>query len=72
MFLLISAGTFLYVAIIHILPEVYCNSAIHRPHKHKYMAIDHMLPEDTHYGKEVELLFMVLGILTPFLPELLF
>jgi len=28
-FLLISAGTFLYVAMIHILPEVYCNSDSH-------------------------------------------
>ena len=32
MFMLVSAGTFLYVAIIHILPEVYCNTTIHRPH----------------------------------------
>ena len=40
--LLVSAGSFIYVATIHILPEVFCNTDIHRPHTHKHMPEDHM------------------------------
>lgn len=40
--LLISAGSFLYVATIHILPEVYCNTEIHRPHDHHHLPEDHI------------------------------
>ena len=72
MFLLVSAGTFLYVATIHILPEVYCNTDIHRPHSHKHRAADHVHQEETHYRKEIELIFMILGLMVPFVPELLF
>lgn len=69
-FLLVSAGTFLYVAMIHILPEVYCNTESHRPHTHKHKPEDHV-HNDEHYPKEAELAAMVVGLLLPFVLELL-
>ena len=69
-FLLISAGTFLYVATIHILPEVYCTTETHRPHTHKHLPEDHVHDED-HFPKEMELIAMVGGVMFPFLLELL-
>ena len=65
MFLLISAGTFLYVAMIHILPEVYCSTDTHRPHTHKHLPEDHVHDKANH-PKEVELAGMMLGLMTPF------
>lgn len=62
--LLISAGTFMYVAMIHILPEVYCNADTHRPHTHKHTPEDHVHDEH-HYSKEIELITMVIGLLAP-------
>lgn len=64
--LLISAGSFLYVATIHILPEVFCNSEAHRPHTH------HHLPEcyvhdDLHFPKAFELFVIILGLYTPYI-----
>lgn len=64
--LLISAGTFMYVAMIHILPEVYCNTDTHRPHTHKHTPEDHV-HDESHYSKEVELAAMVTGLLLPLL-----
>ena len=48
--LLVSAGSFLYVATIHILPEVFCNTQIHRPHEHTHLPEDHVHNED-HFHK---------------------
>ena len=64
--LLISAGTFMYVSMIHILPEVYCNSDTHRPHTHKHIPEDH-IHDETHFCKEIELLTMIAGLLAPML-----
>lgn len=64
--LLISAGTFMYVAMIHILPEVYCNTETHRPHTHKHTPEDHVHDEN-HFSKEVELVAMIIGLLAPLL-----
>jgi hypothetical protein len=64
--LLVSAGSFMYVAMIHILPEVYCNTDSHRPHTHKHTPEDHVHDEN-HYSKEIELLAMVTGLLSPLL-----
>lgn len=64
--LLVSAGSFMYVAMIHILPEVYCNTDSHRPHTHKHTPEDHV-HDDNHYSKEVELCAMVAGLLSPLL-----
>lgn len=64
-FLLISAGTFLYVATIHILPEVYCNTDIHRPHTHKHTPEDHIHDHD-HFAKPFELTGMIFGLILPF------
>ena len=65
--LLFSAGTFMYVAMLHILPEVYCNNHIHRPHKHEYLPEEHIHNEDNHYSKELELFAMISGLLIPYL-----
>jgi zinc transporter ZupT len=62
--LLLSAGSFLYVATIHILPEVYCNTDIHRPHTHHHLPEDHVHDEE-HYSKPIELLSIMAGLLTP-------
>jgi hypothetical protein len=64
--LLVSAGSFLYVATIHILPEVYCNTDIHRPHTHHHLPEDHVHDEE-HYSKLVELVSILVGLLCPYL-----
>lgn len=64
--LLVSAGSFIYVATIHILPEVFCNTEIHRSHIHTFTPEDHAHEED-HFAKWVELGVIVLGLCTPFL-----
>lgn len=64
--LLFSAGSFLYVATIHILPEVYCNTEIHRPHTHTHLPEDHVHDEE-HFSKPVELLAILIGLFTPYL-----
>lgn len=68
--LLISAGTFMYVAMMHILPEVYCSADTHRPHTHKHTPEDHVHDEN-HYSKEIELLAMMTGLLSPLLLHLI-
>ncbi len=55
--LLFSAGSFLYVATIHILPEVF-GDAHGSPDESN---------EDAHYSKVVELTGMVAGMMLPFL-----
>jgi len=67
--LLISAGTFMYVSMIHILPEVYCNTDTHRPHTHKHTPEDHVHDEN-HFPKEIELAAIVTGLLAPLLLHL--
>ena len=67
---MISAGTFMYVAMIHILPEVYCNADTHRPHTHKHRPEDHV-HDESHFPKEVELMAMVVGLLFPMILHLI-
>lgn len=62
--LLVSGGAFVYVATIHILPEVFCNTDIHRPHTHKHLPEDHVHDEE-HYRKSIELAAMIAGMLVP-------
>lgn len=69
--LLVSAGSFLYVATIHILPEVFCNTDIHRPHEHHHLPEDHVHDEE-HFSKPAELTAMVLGLLMPFFLMIMF
>jgi hypothetical protein len=64
--LLLSAGSFLYVATIHILPEVYCNTDIHRPHTHHHLPEDHVHDEE-HYSKPVELASILFRIVNTLL-----
>lgn len=63
--LLVSAGSFIYVATIHILPEVFCNTDVHRPHTHKHLPEDHVHDEE-HYSKGVELIAILVGLVSPF------
>ena len=63
--LLFSAGAFLYVATIHILPEVFCSTDVHRPHTHKHLPEDH-IHDDEHFSKGVELVAMIFGMTIPF------
>jgi hypothetical protein len=64
--LLVSAGSFIYVATIHILPEVYCNTEIHRPHTHTHLPEDHVHDEE-HFSKPVELITILFGLASPYL-----
>ena len=64
--LLISAGTFLYAATIHILPEVYCKSDTHIPHNHKHF-IDEHVHDENHTSKNVEMMSVISGLFFPFL-----
>jgi hypothetical protein len=60
-----------YVATIHILPEVFCNTDIHRPHTHKHLPEDHVHDEE-HFSKPIELSTMIFGMLIPLLLTELF
>jgi len=64
--LLISAGTFLYAATIHILPEVYCKNDTHMPHSHKHFVDEH-LHDEHHSSKSIEMMSVVLGLFFPFI-----
>jgi len=64
--LLISAGSFLYVATIHVMPEVYCNHDVHRPHSHSHLAEEERHGNHEH-GKMSETLIVIAGAITPFL-----
>ena len=59
--LIISAGSFIYVATIHILPEVLYDKDTHG-HDHG----KGMKREDKHYRREIELASMVFGLIAPF------
>ncbi|CDW71694.1 zinc transporter zip9-like [Stylonychia lemnae] len=63
--LLLSAGSFIYVATIHILPEVYCNTDIHRPHTHSHLPEDHIHDEE-HFSKLTELITIIIGLYVPY------
>ena len=60
--MLISAGSFLYVATIHILPEVY---AMEHDHGSKSLAEQALKYQETHYSKSVELGVLLLGLYLP-------
>jgi len=64
--LLVSAGSFLYVATIHILPEVFCNTDIHRPHTHHHLPEDHV-HDDDHFAKPFEIVAILAGFALPVL-----
>ena len=68
--LLISAGSFLYVATIHVLPEVYCSPEVHRPHSHTHLLEDHVVDKDDS-SKFLEMLTVIAGALTPFVLALM-
>jgi zinc transporter 9 len=61
--LIISAGSFIYVATIHILPEVLYDKQTHSHGGHEHSEKDK--GELTKYGKGVQLLVMITGLLTP-------
>ncbi len=62
--LLITAGTFLYVATLHVLPEVYCSAEVHKPSSHPHFPEEHVHDKD-HSSKLVELVCLLLGFLSP-------
>ncbi len=58
--LVVSAGSFIYVATIHILPEVMNDSHSHHGHEVKKNP-----SEKRSYGKGIEMLAMILGLIAP-------
>ena len=59
--MLISAGSFLYVATIHILPEVY-----QMEHDHsKSLAEQALKHSEEHYSKTIELGVLLMGLYLP-------
>lgn len=56
----------MYVATIHVMPEVYCNSDVHRPHSHSHIA-EKEAHESHEHGKMSETLVVIAGAVTPFL-----
>lgn len=59
--MLISAGSFLYVATLHILPEVYAME-----HEHgKSMAEQALKYSESHYSKSIELGVLLIGMYLP-------
>eukprot|EP00347_Sterkiella_histriomuscorum_P009627 403340483 len=65
--LLVSAGSFLYVATIHILPEVFSNTDTHKHNNHHHLPEDQFNDEQQHYSKPIELLTIIIGLVTPYL-----
>lgn len=65
-----SAGSFLYVATIHVLPEVYCNMEVHRPHFHTHIQEQHN-EEKENPSKITEMLIIIGGFFTPLLLTIL-
>jgi len=58
--LIISAGSFLYVATLHILPEV----LLDRPdHHHHHNLKDNN--ETKHFSKSIEIISMIVGLMAP-------
>lgn len=73
--LLISAGSFLYVATIHILPEVFGSNGDHHDHSHTHER-QHKhgfepKQQGKKFGKWVELLTIMAGLAIPMLLMLL-
>lgn len=59
--MLISAGSFLYVATIHILPEVYAME-----HDHGKSQVEQALKyQESHYSKTIELGVLLTGLYLP-------
>ena len=69
--LLVSAGSFIYVATIHILPEVFNDKEVsHSGHSHNSSGSEKS-KENAHFSKGVELTTIVIGLITPFFLMLL-
>jgi len=64
--MLISAGSFLYVATIHILPEVY---AMEHEHGNKSQAEQILKYQENHYSKTIELGVLLTGLYLPMVPQ---
>lgn len=70
--LIISAGSFIYVATIHILPEVLQNKSSHG-HQHSHSHSQDLssdkdsLNDGKTYGKGIELMVIILGLVAPLL-----
>ena len=62
--LLITGGTFLYVATLHVLPEVYCSAEVHKPSSHPHFPEEHVHDKE-HSSKLIELFAVICGFLTP-------
>ena len=65
--MLLSAGSFLYVATLHILPEVYASE--HSAHAHPAAnSPDGLVKrQDSHYSKTIELGVLLTGLYLPML-----
>jgi zinc transporter ZupT len=61
--LLVSAGSFLYVACMHILPEVFGS----HEHSHSHFEVGDKKEQSQKFSKSVELTAMMLGLFTPYL-----
>lgn len=59
--MLISAGSFLYVATIHILPEVYANDHVHGASPAEQL----QKYQENHYSKSLELGVLLIGLYLP-------
>ncbi len=60
--LIISAGSFIYVATLHILPEVMNDN---ENHGHGYHHSNTKGEEVKHYSKGIEMAIMVVGLIAP-------
>mmetsp|Transcript_35531 Transcript_35531/g.25939 ORF Transcript_35531/g.25939 Transcript_35531/m.25939 type:complete len:82 (+) Transcript_35531:949-1194(+) len=70
--LLFSAGSFLYVATIHILPETYGKEEeAHEVAVSKELGEKAVYSKDDNYSKSVQLLTIVAGTFTPLLLTLM-
>ena len=66
--MLISAGSFLYVATMHILPEAYSSTDDSHGHSEgKLSTYRKMEHESKHFAKPVELVCLMTGIFLPML-----
>lgn len=65
--LIVSAGSFIYVATIHIMPEVLSDSAEDHGHGHGHGPDENIHGDLKHnkYGKKYQLAMMVAGLLAP-------
>ena len=65
--MLISAGSFLYVATMHILPEAYSTPDDHAHGESKVSAAKQIEYESKHFSKPIELMCLMTGIYLPML-----